>query len=78
MTRGEFTTRVRQDLMDEIRTIATTQGREVETVGEEALRACVEARRQTKPSAHVMARFHESRERYALLYGQLAEYGRRK
>ena len=78
MTRREFTTRVRQDLLDEIRSIATTEGREVETVVEEALRAYVEARRQTNPRAHVMAHFHESLERYGPLYRRLAEYGRRK
>ena len=75
MTRREFTTKVREDLIEEIRTIAKAEDREVDAAVEEALRAYV-ARRQAKPRAHVMAHFHDSLERYAPLYRRLAEIER--
>ena len=36
MTRREFTTKVREDLIEEIRTIAKAEGREVDAAVEEA------------------------------------------
>lgn len=71
--RQKFATQVEADLLAEIRRIADDEGRQLQSVVEDALRTYLEERKRTKPRAHVMAHYRASHDRYASLYVRLAK-----
>ncbi|MDP3553025.1 hypothetical protein [Methylocystis sp.] len=71
--REKFATQVDKDLLAEIRKIAKDEGRQLQSVIEDALRAHVEERSKAKPRRHVMDAYRSSLPRYGGLYEKLAK-----
>jgi len=71
--RQKFATQVEATLLSEIRHIAETDGRQLQAVVEDALRAYLEERRRALPRRHIMAHYQASHDRYASLYELLAK-----
>lgn len=69
----KFATQVDADLLEAVRGIAKEEGRQVQSLVDEALADLVEKRRHARPRAHVMAAYHASIEPYRKLYKKLAE-----
>ena len=71
--REKFATQVDADLIAAVRGIAREEGRQVQTLIDEALVDLVEKRRLGKPRKHVMAAYRSSLQRYGKLYSKLAQ-----
>ena len=71
--RRRFTTRVDGVLLDELRTLARDEGREIQALVDEAIAALLEQRRQGTARPHVMAAHQRSHARFAALYEKLAK-----
>jgi len=71
--RQKFATQVDPDLIEAVRDIAKEEGRQVQTLIDEALADLIEKRRLGKPRQHVMAAYRASHARYGKLYKKLAE-----
>ena len=72
-TREKFATQVDAEILDSIRDIAKSEGRQLQALVDEALADLIEKRRRANPRAHVMAAYQASHEKYAGLYKKLAE-----
>lgn len=71
--REKFATQVDAELLSAVRTLAQTEGRQIQTLVDEALTDLLEKRRQDRPRGHVMAAYRASHDRYGPLYKKLAE-----
>ena len=71
--RSKFATQVDTALLTEVRDLARQEGRQIQTLIDEALMDLVEKRRGIKPRDHVMATYQASHERFAKLYEKLAK-----
>ena len=71
--RERFETRLDREVLTAIRKIAEEEGREVEGVVEEALRAHIAQREKTKPRSHVIEAYRSSLQGYGSLYEKLAK-----
>ena len=71
--REKFATQVDPDILAAVRAIAAKEGRQIQTLVDEALADLIEKRRGAKPRPHVMAAYLASHEKYADLYKKLAE-----
>lgn len=71
--REKFATQVNSEILAAVRTIAQNEGRQLQTIVDEALADLIEKRRNTRPRAHVMAAYAASHEKYAELYKKLAK-----
>lgn len=71
--REKFTTRVDSEILAAVRSLARSEGRQLQTLMDEALADLIEKRRGSRPRARVMAVYQASHERYAPLYKKLAE-----
>jgi metal-responsive CopG/Arc/MetJ family transcriptional regulator len=71
--REKFATQVDKDLLAEIRRIAKDEGRQLQSVVEDALRAHVEERNRAKPRRHVIDAYRSSLPRFGALYEKLAK-----
>lgn len=71
--REKFATQVDSALLDSVRKLAKSEGRQIQAVVEEALRAHVAAKNGTSGREHVMAAYLQSTERFSGLYKKLAE-----
>lgn len=71
--REKFATQVDPDILAHVRDLARSEGRQVQTLVEEALADLVEKRRQGKPRANVMAVYQGSHAKFSSLYKKLAE-----
>lgn len=71
--REKFATQVDSALLGSVRDLAKAEGRQIQAVVEDALRAHVEARTGRQGREHVMAAYLESTERYSGLYQKLAQ-----
>ncbi len=69
--REKFATQVPPEVLADVREIARVEGRQLQAVVEDALRAYVE--RGAAPRPEVMAHFHDSFERNRNLYKLLAD-----
>jgi hypothetical protein len=69
----KFATQVDADLLEVVKGIAREEGRQVQSLIDEALVDLVEKRRLSRPRRHVMATYRASIEPYAKLYRKLAE-----
>ena len=72
-SRQKFATQVDPELLEQTRAIATAEGRQLQSVIEEALRDLVEKKTAGKPRAHVMAQYHASLVQFGPLYERLAK-----
>jgi hypothetical protein len=71
--REKFATQVDTELLAAIRTLAQTEGRQLQVLVDEAFADLIEKRKHARPRAHVMAAYLASHEKYAPLYKKLAE-----
>ena len=72
-TRRKFATRVNSEILAEVRTLASKEGRQLQARLDEALADLLEKRKRGTPRAHVMGAYLASHEKYAPLYKKLAE-----
>lgn len=72
-TREKFATQVDTDLLGELRRLAKEEGRQLQTLVEEAFADLLDKHTNTKARSHVMAAYQTSHARFAPLYRKLAE-----
>lgn len=71
--REKFSTQVNSEILAALRSLARSEGRQLQALVDEALADLIEKRRGSRPRAHVMAVYQASHERFAPLYKKLAE-----
>ena len=71
--REKFTTRVNSEILAALRSLARSEGRQLQSLVDEALADFIEKRKGSRPRDDVMAAYQASHERYAPLYKKLAE-----
>ena len=71
--REKFATQVNAEILATVRSLAKTDGRQLQSLVEEALADLIEKRKHTRPRAHVMAAYQSSHGKYADLYKKLGE-----
>jgi predicted transcriptional regulator len=71
--REKFATQVNSDLLRSVRELASSEGRQIQALIDEALADLIEKRKQARPRAHVMAAYQASHAEFAPLYRKLAE-----
>jgi hypothetical protein len=71
--REKFATQVDSEILATVRSIAQSEGRQLQALVDEALVDLIEKRKNTKPRAHVMGTYLASHEKYGELYKKLAE-----
>lgn len=71
--REKFATQVSAELLAEVKAIASTEGRQIQALVEEALADLVAKHDKSKPNPAVMAAYEESVLRYDSLYKRLAQ-----
>ena len=69
----KFATQVDAELLDAVKSLARKEGRQVQSLIDEALSDLVEKRRLAEPRPHVMAAYRASLGPYAKLYKKLAQ-----
>jgi hypothetical protein len=72
-TREELATEVNSETLMLIRSIAQNEGRQLQSLVDEALADFVEKHKKAKSRTHVMAAYLASHERFGPLYKKLAE-----
>lgn len=72
MPREKFATQVESELLREMRSIARSEGRQLQALVNEALADYLERRHQQRTRPHVMAAYEASVERYGEVYEKLA------
>lgn len=70
---AKFATQADPKVLDEVREIAAREGKQLQTVIDEALRDFIEKRKRGKPRPEVMTAFGESLAQYDSLYRELAK-----
>ncbi len=70
--REKFATQVDAETLARLRALAQAEGRQLQSLVEEALTDLIEKRRSGRPRAHVMAAYQASHETYGSLYEKLA------
>jgi hypothetical protein len=71
--REKFATQVNPQILAAVRELAQSEGRQVQSLVDEAFADLLEKRKKTIPHDEVMAAYLTSHERYASLYKKLAE-----
>ena len=66
--REKFTTQVNSAILSKIRTMAQKEGRQLQSLVDEALADLIEKRKNIRPRSHVMAASLASNEKYSELY----------
>jgi len=72
-TREKFATQVNSTILAQVRSLAQSEGRQLQALVDEALADLVEKHRQGKPRPLVMGAYLASHEKYAPLYKKLAK-----
>jgi hypothetical protein len=72
-TREKFATQVNSEILAAVRALAQKEGRQLQSVVDEALADLIEKHKRAKPRSHVMAAYLASHEKYGPLYKKLAE-----
>ncbi len=73
LEREKFATQVNSEILAAVRSLARSEGRQLQTLVDEALADLIEKRKGSRPRAHIMAVYQASHERFAPLYKKLAE-----
>lgn len=71
--RETLTIRVNSEILTHLRSLAQSEGRELQALLDEALADLIEKRKQNKPRADVMAAYQGSHQKLEALYKKLAE-----
>jgi hypothetical protein len=71
--REKFATQVSSEILAAVRTLAERDGRQLQSLMDEALSDLVEKHNNSKPRPHVMGAYLASHGRYGALYKKLAE-----
>lgn len=72
-TREKFATQVKSDILSAVRTLADKEGRQLQSLVDEAFADLIEKRKKATPRSHVMGAYLASHEKYGPLYKKLAE-----
>jgi hypothetical protein len=72
-SRLKFAKPVNAEILGTIRSLALSEGRQLQALVNEALADLIEKRQQNKPRAHVMAAYQASHAMFGTLYKKLAE-----
>lgn len=72
-SKAKFATQVDAGVLEEVRTLAEAEGRQIQALVNEALVDLLEKRKQSSPRPHVMATYQASHDRFGPLYKKLAE-----
>ncbi|HTU55335.1 MAG TPA: hypothetical protein VMF62_15330 [Acetobacteraceae bacterium] len=70
--RMKFATQLDPELLAAVRTLAQDEGRQIQSVIEEALADLLEKRRRGRPRRHVLAQYEASVRSFGPLYERLA------
>jgi hypothetical protein len=70
---AKFATQADPKVLDEVREIAAREGKQLQTLIDEALRDFIEKRKRGKPRPEVMTAFGESLAQFDSLYRDLAK-----
>ena len=71
--REKFSSQAAPDVLAALRQIAENQGRQFQSVLDEALRDYIDRQQQERPRRHAMAAFSSSLEEFDSLYRELAK-----
>jgi len=71
-TREKFATQVDSALLADLRKLASEEGRQIQTLVEEAIGALIDERKQGKARPHVMNAYQKSHMRFGSLYKKLS------
>lgn len=71
--REKFATQVNSEILRSVRSIAQNEGRQLQSLIDEALADLIEKKKRSRPRAPVMAAYKASHEKFARLYKKLAE-----
>jgi hypothetical protein len=71
--REKFATEVNSEILAAVRSLAKSEGKQLQALVDEALADLLEKRESGKPRAHVMAAYQASHETFGPLYKKLAE-----
>ena len=69
---AKFATQADPKVLDEVRSIATREGKQLQAIIDEALRDFIEKRKRGRPRPEVLTAFGESLAEYDALYRELA------
>ncbi len=69
----KFATQINSKTLSAVRRLAEKEGRQLQSLVEEALTDLLEKRRVGRPRAHVLAAYDRSHEAYGELYKKLAK-----
>lgn len=72
-TREKFATQLDSALLAELRTLAKTEGRQLQSLVEEAVSNLIEARQSPAEDAEFMALMKRNHDRYASVFEKLAK-----
>ncbi len=71
--REKFATQVDSEILSAVRTLAQSEGRQLQALVDEALADLIEKHKNARPRPHVMGAYLASHEKYGPLYKKLAE-----
>jgi hypothetical protein len=71
--RQKFATQVDSGIRSEVRALAEKEGRQLQSLMDEALADLIDKHNNVKPRPHVMGAYLASHEKYGSLYKKLAE-----
>lgn len=71
--REKFATQVDENILADIRKLAREEGRQIQSLTEEAFADLLEKRQGTTPRRHVLNAYQTSHDHYKTLYKKLAE-----
>jgi len=71
--REKFATQVNSEILSAVRTLAQSEGRQLQALVDEALADLIEKHKNARPRPHVMGAYLASHEKYGPLYKKLAE-----
>lgn len=69
----KFSTQVDPTILQEVRALADSEGRQLQALIEEALADLIEKRKQSTPRKHILAHYRTSIEKFGPLYERLAK-----
>lgn len=71
--REKFATQVDTAILEDVRSLAKDEGRQIQALVDEAFTDLIEKYRQSRPRPHVMEAYNRSVGRYDSLYKKLAK-----
>lgn len=73
VARVKFATQVDPEVLETVRSLAQSEGRQLQALVEEALSDLIEKRQRTRPRDSVMAAYENGLEQYGSVYQTLAK-----